>query len=226
MKKSPKVKLEAQVINYPLNDLEAHQLFQLVDQSTLLKFDALSLFLNVAVYNHTSPVYSHKQLQHLWLKLHRKYRFKYADWVQLQHKENIHSYLVNEEGHGLQNIIRFYQDRNLTNWKTDAFEFGLKRLIDAPQFINLDIYFLNSIICNSWETDYLNNPTIRNYFMHASRPKTKEMYTLYLAYKQNPTKLSAEALFIYLEKLNPHYTLQSKSTPTFFKQLHEYSKIN
>lgn len=198
--------------------MQAAEAFDKLHYATLQKQHALQLFYDVTTSFHTAEDTS-KELQHLWLKLHRKYKFKFKDYEKLQLPTSIHAAIFNDQGHGFQTVMRFYEERKLEQWHVYLFQFGLATVIQRERFQNLAIYFCNSLICEPAFSTLFTAP-VHHYFEHHAQPKVQELYTCYTSYMTNRCTETATSLYKLLKALNPHYKLEAKATPQLFKQLH------
>lgn len=185
---------------------------------TLSKQQALQLFFDATIAANSEDDLT-KDLQHLWLKLHRKYKFKFKDYEKLQFPTSIHAALFNDYGHGFQTIMRFYDERNLSDWQQHLFSFGLATLLDGERFQNLALYFCNCLICEPWAESFHTEKTDA-YFRDHPQAKIKELYTSYCHYIGGENTDTATTLYALLKSLNPHYKLEAKATPLLFKTLH------
>lgn len=185
---------------------------------TLSKQQALQLFVEATIAAKSDDD-STKDLQHLWLKLHRKYKFKFKDYEKLQFPTSVHTALFNDYGHGFQTIMRFYDERNLFEWQHYLFSFGLATLLEGERFQNLALYFCNCLICEPWAASFHTAATDA-YFQNHPQPKIKELYNSYCHYIADENADTATTLYTLLKSLNPHYKLEAKATPLLFKTLH------
>ena len=163
-------------------------------------------------------------MQRLWMKLMKKYKFKRYEWELLSPSQNLHYYLLDESCCGLQKLIRFYHKRHLLLWREDAFEYGLELLVDNKQCLKLEMYFLNSLICEDWEIHYLKNKTVVKHFLASTNKKVIELLERYQTFKKNPTTESAFFLYRLIMQYNPQYKINSKSLPSLVKQLVAFQK--
>lgn len=159
------------------------------------------------------------QLQRLWIKLLKKYKFKYQEWHEVTSSENIHTYLFEESGNCLQSLIRFYQDRQLILWKESAFSYGLQQLTSQNKMTNLAMYFLTQVICFKWQKDYHKDPSFMTYFQTTKQLKVKALFNAYEAYLNQQNLVTATKLHQLLATYNPQFKALGKNTPIFFKQL-------
>lgn len=187
----------------------------------LSKPEALQLFFEVAkAMRQQSESDSTKELQHLWLKLHRKYKFKFKEYEKLALPTSIYTMLFNEHGHGFQTVMRFYVERNLIELQRDLFAFGLATLLRGECFQNLSLYFCNCLICEEWTTSF-QTEAVHNYFIQHDQRKVTELYVSYCTYREHKNAHNATVLYKLLKSFNPHYRLEAKATPQLFKQLHQ-----
>lgn len=160
-----------------------------------------------------------KDLKKLWIKLIKKYKYKFSEFRELKKPYNFHTYIFDPTGDGIQSLIRFYEERHLIDWRVHLFEFGLHQLFTKNQYTHLEIYFLTSIICHEWAAVYEHHPCFHSHFEASSLRSTKELYSAFTTYKQQLD--NGEQLFNCLKKYNPHFKLNAKSTPLFFKELYK-----
>lgn len=194
-------------------------LFQQLDSLNLSNSESWDKLLQLLEWNQKNNFLQCKQIQKLWIKLIKKYKYKFSLWEELNSSCNFHAYLIDESGHGLQSLIRFYHDRNLIQWKIHAFEFGLNKLLLEQQYTDLEIYFLTQVICEPWAKNYQLSEVFNSYFSNPKHPKTKALYDAFTSYQlKSDTGIK---LYEYLTEYNPNYKINSKSTPSFYKELYE-----
>ena len=180
---------------------------------------ALKEFYILLKWNDHLSYLTFNQLQRLWIKLLKKYKFKYQEWHEVTSSDNIHTYLFEESGNGLQSLIRFYQDRQLILWKESAFSYGLQQLTSQNKMTNLALYFLTQLICFNWQKDYHKDPSFITYFQTTNQVKVKALFNAYEAYLNQQNLATAIKLHQLLAAYNPQFKALAKNTPIFFKQL-------
>ena len=180
---------------------------------------ALKEFYILLKWNDHLSYLTFNQLQRLWIKLLKKYKFKYQEWHEVTSSDNIHTYLFEESGNGLQSLIRFYQDRQLILWKESAFSYGLQQLTSQNKMTNLAMYFLTQVICFKWQKDYHKDPSFITYFQTTNQVKVKALFNAYEAYLNQQNLATAIKLHQLLAAYNPQFKALAKNTPIFFKQL-------
>lgn len=193
-------------------------IFQQLDSLELSKSEAWEKLLQVLNWNRKNDFLQHKQLQKLWIKLIKKYKYKFTEWEKLHSPCNFHAHLIDERGNGLQSLIRFYSDRKLTQWKIHAFEFGMNKLLCEQQYTDLEIYFLTQVICETWARNYQQSEAFITYYANPKHQKTKDLYDAFISFQLK--RDSGAKLYDYLTAYNPNYIITSKSTPSFYKELH------
>ena len=193
-------------------------IFQDLNVLSLPKNTALRNLHSLLDWNQHSQVFQPQQLQKLWMKLIKRYKFKLDEWEVLGIRTNLHAFMLEENGHGLQSLMRFYQDRKLMHWKENIFQFGLYKLIHDNHFTNLEMFFLTQTICEKWSIKYEQLDAFKAYYTAPKHSKTKELYDAYTHYMNKSE--SGIRLHQYLTAYNPHFNIASKSTPIFYKELH------
>ncbi|WP_155591201.1 hypothetical protein [Lysinibacillus cavernae] len=183
----------------------------------------LEIFLR---WNKQTQHISEDKLQKLWMKLIRKHKFSLDEWESNAAKTNIHSYLVKEQGHGLQKLLRFYKERHGIKWLENAFDYGLTLLIKGGEMPGLEMFFLTNLICYKWEIDYLEDADVQHFFCHSINGKVKEVYDSFRSYVREQNLLTATKLHKLLSKYNPHFHINSAATPKFYKELALFIEIN
>lgn len=209
-------------ISFSIENLNNHSDFELYDSLnglTLTKVDAWDMWITFLIQNYSNRTYNSQQCLKLWVKLIKKYKFKFNDWVLLNIPYNFHQLLFDSTGDGLQSLIRFYQDRRLTHWRLHAFEFGLNKLLNEQQYVHLEMYFLTQVICEEWAQPLQNNVAFTQYFSNSNQPKVKSLFEAFINF-QNKSE-SGERLFQFLSAYNPQFQLAAKNTPVFFKNLYK-----
>ena len=193
--------------------------FQELNTLNLPRNIALENWYLLLNWNSKNRIFPLQKLQKLWMKLIKKYKFKSPEWDALSNQVNIHSFLLDENGHGLQSLMRFYQERKLTTFKESIFQYGLFNLIHHKQFPNLEMFFLTQVICEEWARHYHQSNAFHAYFCEPMYLKTKELFDAFTCYQQK--RESGARLYKYLTEYNPHYNLSAKNTPSFYKGLHQ-----
>ena len=193
-------------------------IFQDLNALSLPKSTALRNWYCLLDWNQHSLVFQPQQLQKLWMKLIKKYKFKLVEWEAFGIPTNIHAFMLEENGHGLQSLIRFYRDRKLTHWKENIFQFGLYKLIYESHFANLEMFFLAQTICENWSIKYEQLDAFKTYYNAPKHYKTKELFDAYTHYLNKSE--SGIRLYQYLTAYNPQFNIASKNTPIFYKELH------
>ena len=190
-------------------------IFQDLNALILPKSTALRNWYCLLDWNQHSLVFQPQQLQKLWMKLIKKYKFKLVEWEVLGIRTNLHAFMLEENGHGLQSLMRFYQDRKLMHWKENIFLFGLYKLIHDNHFTNLEMFFLTQTICEKWSIKYEQLDAFKAYYTAPKHNKTKELYDAYTNYMNKSE--SGIRLHQYLTVYNPHFNNASKVHLTFIK---------
>lgn len=193
-------------------------IFQELNTLNSPKNIALENWLQLLNWNFKNRLFPYQKLQKLWTKLIKKYKFKFTEWEVSSNHCNIHSLLLDENGNGLQSLIRFYQERKLIAWKENIFHYGLLNLIYHKQFTNLEMFFLTQVICEEWETNYQQLEVFQAYYREPKYTKTKELYDAFICYQQKSEP--GTRLYEYLTAYNPQYNIAAKNTPSFYKELH------
>lgn len=188
-----------------------------------LILESLDIFLR---WNQQTQYLSEDKLQKLWMKLIRKYKFSLVEWERAAGHTNIHAYLVKEQGHGLQKLMRFYKDRHGIKWLENAFHYGISLLIEVGKMPGLEMFFLTNLICYKWEKDYLEDADVQQFFCHSINGKVKEVYESFRAFDQEQNLLTATTLYKLLSKYNPHFQVNSAATPEFYKELSLFVEID
>lgn len=153
------------------------------------------------------------------MKLIRKYKFSIEEWEKVDGNTNIHSYLVKEQGHGLQKLIRFYKERHGVKWVENAFEYGMTLLIEVGKMSGLEMFFLTYLICYKWEIDYIEDTEVNSFFCNSINGKVNEVYDSFKDYNRENNLLTAMKLYKLLSKYNPQFHINSAATPEFYKEL-------
>lgn len=193
-----------------------------------LKLDkqvVLGKFEQLLDWNYTACYFQEEKLQKLWMKLIKAYKFKLEQWEEVAGERNIHSYLVKERGEGLRKLIRFYKDRKIPTWEENAFNYGLKNLLENSKMNQLEVFFITSIICYEDKMESLEIPEVSIYFEDPVNEKTKNLYNCYRAYMLNLNLVTAVELYRLLSKYNPHFNIHAKATPKFYKDLARFIGI-
>ncbi len=193
-------------------------IFQDLNELCLPKSTALKNWFLLLDWNQQSLIFQPQQLQKLWMKLIKKYKFKLVEWEALGIPTNLHAFMLEENGHGLQSLMRFYQDRKLMHWKENIFQFGLYKLIHDNHFTNLEMFFLTQTICEKWSIKYDQLDAFKTYYNAPQHDKTKDLYDAYIHFMNKSE--SGVRLHQYLTAYNPQFNIASKSTPIFYKELH------
>ena len=81
-------------------------IFQELNTLSLPKNETLEKWFLLLNWNYKNFFFAYQKLQKLWMKLIKKYKFKLVEWEALSNSCNIHSLLLDENGHGLQNLMR------------------------------------------------------------------------------------------------------------------------
>ena len=194
------------------------QTFEELNSLALSKQEAWIKWVNLIKWNKQNLLIEYNRLQKLWIKLIKKYKYKFTDWEVLEIKTNFHEFLIDTSGNGLQHLLRFYHDRHLDQWKNHIFEFGLLKLINQYQYTHLEMFFLTHVICEDWASNYTDFEAFHAYYQAPKYNKTKALYQTFIDYQQK--KESADLLYEYLASYNPQYNLAAKNTPLFFKKLY------
>ncbi|MGE7839358.1 hypothetical protein ACQKNX_01075 [Lysinibacillus sp. NPDC093712] len=195
------------------------ELLESFNNEKLERLDALVYFESFLWWNEQTHYFSKEQLQKLWMKLIKKYKFTIEQWEKIDANTNIHFYLVKQNGHGLQKLMRFYNDRRALKWKENAFDYGMAMLINIGKMPGLEMFFLTNLICYEWKNDYLKNADVIDFFRHTGNDKVKELYESYRTYDSEQNLLSAMLLVKLLSKYNPQFNIYAAATPDFYKKL-------
>lgn len=200
-------------------DIDQDTLFRNLDHFEIERCFVLEYLEMLLRWNKQTHAISEEKLQKLWMKLIRKYKFSLDEWERNAGNRNIHSYLVKEQGHGLQRLIRFYRERHGVKWLENAFDYGMTLLLKFGEMPALEMFFLTNLICYKWQLDYLEDEEVQHYFSHLANGKVREVYNSFRAYDREQNLLTATKLYKLISKYNPQFHTNSAATPEFYKEL-------
>lgn len=199
---------------------------QAVLTTALTNEQALAYIYELFQLNEHTPFLTVHERQQLWLKCMKKYKFKLHEWQALQAEKNIHHFLLQDAGEGYLTVLKLYKERNLTLWYDDAFEVALQTLVTTQQGQLLQLFLLSTLICNESYHHFFTEQPVQQYFLNHHSDKIRQLYSAYMSYNERQTSESSTHLYKMLAKYNPHYKIQAKKTPLFFKQLAQLSQCH